>query len=224
MDTVHKTTSRSDEDTEIDRSTHTKNYYLLVLFHADLDQRPCRPVLQVVHLSQKPETMSCDIHANPQGVDILTTCQLCDPSTNSRCAFHVDLNKLLCVCAVNITDTEASIIVNHVSKINVHTAQNNVTLTERSNIAFAPTWIHKYLKVGKHTIGNIDNMSNATDVQVAILLIQESIDKSRSIWSQTNALHPSMSTPENLYDAISDFTRNLDTESFKRGAFKFITI
>ena len=223
MNGINITNAHASVDTEIHRAVHKRNYHLLLIFHADLDRRPCRPVLQVVHLSCHPETLSSDIHANPRGVEILTTCQLCDPSTNSTTSFRVDLQKILCVCSANITKIEASLIINNVSKINTHTVHKSVTLTERSNIAFVPRWTHKFFKVGKFSIGNIDNISSATDVQVAILLIRESIDKARSLWSHVDALHPFMSTPENLYEAVSTFTRNLDTASFKSGAFKFIT-
>ena len=223
IDTVDTTSPHCDVDTEMDRSTHDKNYYLLILFHADLDKRPCRPVLQVVHLNRRPETTSPNIHENPQGVEIVTTCQLCDPLTNSTCPFRVDLKSILCICAVNVTDSEAFALITNVSKINTHTTKQ-ITLSERSNLALAPMWMHKYVKSTSYSISNIEEMSYATDVQLAIMLIRESIDKSRSLWSKTNALHSFLTTPENLYDYISIFTRNIDIQYFKINAFKFISV
>ena len=223
MDEIHNTASHACVDTEINKAVHKRNYHLLIIFHSDLEKRPCRPVLQVVHLTNPPEILISDIHANPKGVEILTTCQLCDPSTNSPSSFRVDKQRIICVCSVGITDIEASLLINNVSKINNHATQDSVTLTQRSNFAVVPRWAHKFLKLGKFSIDNLDNMSSATDVQVAILLITESIDKSRSLWSQVHALHPVMATPENLYDTVSDFTRKVDINSFKCGAFKYIS-
>lgn len=232
MDAMYRTTSCSgmnrgggneDGETEAERATHNTNYHLLIIFHADQDNRPCRPVLQVVHLSCRPEITSAAVFENPRGTDILTTCQLCDPSTNTTHAFQVDLHKLLCICTVSITDTEAGIMINNVSRINTHTSQNDVWLSERSNFATVPLWLHRFLKIGKLSMDKIDSMSSATDVQLAIILVRESIDKARSLWLRVDKLHPVLSTPENVYDAISTFTRKLDTNSFRSGAFKFIT-
>jgi hypothetical protein len=223
MNEMHITAAHACVDMGIDKAVHKKNYHLLIIFHSDLEKRPCRPVLQVVHLPYPPETLSSGIHANPKGVEILTTCQLCDPSTNSPTSFRVDLQKILCVCSVGITDTEASRLINNVSKINNHVARDSVTLTHRSNFAFVPRWTHKFLKIGKFSLNSLDNMSSATDVHVAILLILESIDKARSLWVDVQALHRAMSTPENLFDSLSSFTRNLDTKTFKVGAFKYIS-
>jgi hypothetical protein len=223
MNEIHRTAAHACVDTEIDKAVNKRNYHLLIIFHTDLEKRPCRPVVQIVHLPYQPETLSYDIQENPKGVEILTTCQLCDPSTNSPTSFRVDLQKILCVCSASITDTEASRLINNVSKINNHAAKDGVMLTQRSNLAFIPRWAHKFFKLGKVPLCSIDNMSSATDVQVAILLILESIDKARSVWMRVQSLHPVMSTPENLYDALSTFTRNLDTRSYKVGAFRYIS-
>ena len=221
MDEIHKTASHACVDTNVHKAVHKRNYHLLVIFHTDVENRPCRPVLQVVHFTTSPETLTSDIPANPKGVEIVTTCQLCDPCTNSPTSFRVDTQRILCICSASITDIEASRLINNVSKIYNHASKSGITLTQRSNFAVVPRWAHKFLKLGKSSIADLDNMSTATDVQLAILLIIESVDNSRSIWSRVQTLHPVMSTPENLHETISDFTRRVDLNSFKCGAFKY---
>lgn len=199
------------------------NYHLIVVFHTDMDKRPCRPVVKVIHMAKPPETRSEDILANPHGAAILTTCQLCDPSINSEHDWTIDHAKIRVVYAMAITDDEAAIMINNVAFINTTVAERQVELSERSNIVLLPLFIQKNLRIGARSIVDLKSMSAITDVQAAIILIRGSMNQARSVCVRLNTLHPYMATPENFYDTISMSMRKINTNSFRKDAFKFNT-
>jgi hypothetical protein len=221
--TQHNSEDNNTDSCNWDRATHNMNYHLVVIFHKDVDKRPCRPVVQVVHLANPPATRSQDIVANPYGASILKTCQLCDPSTNSIHDFTIQHDKILCVYATGITDDEAAVMISNVSSVNTIVIQKQMQLSQRSNIMLMPLFIQKELKIGVCSIAALKASSTATDVQLAVLLVRESMNPARSICVRLRALHPYMATPENLHDAMSMFMRHLDLYSFRNNAFKFIT-
>jgi hypothetical protein len=227
---MRKTTSNSYPDVPIhgeegdqDRATHNMNYHVLVIFHKDRDNRPCRPVVCVVHLNSRPDAFRTEVITNPRGSPILTTCQLCDPSVNTPEAFSIDHGNILCICTVSITDEEAGTMINNVSKINTRVSRPDIVLTERSNIAIVPLSLHKFIPYGMGSIKKIQTAATVTDVEVAILLIRESVNKARSLYSRLSRLHAAASTPLNMYDALYTFSRQLDINSFKCNAFRYIT-
>ncbi|KAJ1466411.1 hypothetical protein T484DRAFT_1756649 [Baffinella frigidus] len=204
-----------------DRATHNMNYHLLVIFHKDLENRPCRPVLSIVHLNSKPEALRTEILSNPRGSPIITTCQLCDPSINTANDLAVDPTKILCICTVSITDDEANAAINNVALLNTHTSQPGISLTQRSNIVLVPMPLHRYIPTGMGSIRKVKTAKTATDVELGVLVLRESINKARSLYARLSRLHAAFSTPENFYDAISLFTRKLDVFSFNSGAFRY---
>jgi hypothetical protein len=206
---------------EADRPTHNMNYYVLIIFHADVDRRPCRPIVRVVHLPKAADTLQKDLHSNPNGIPILTTCQLCDPCINTPHALTVDMYTLLSVYALAITDTEANSIINNVAEINTNVSSNQIVLTHRSNISLVPRWLHRSIQIGVRSIAQVRSASSVTDVQLCILLLRESFNSARSLSVQLRSLHPSLATPENFKDALTLFTRAIDVSLFKKDAFKF---
>jgi hypothetical protein len=215
----------SDDEAEAAPATsHTMNYHLVMVFHKDTESRPCRPVVSVVRLSSAPHTLVDDIRANPQGLQMVTSCQLGDTSINTTHYFSVQLSKVLCIRAVSITDTEASAMIGNMSILNTSIAQNNTSLTERSNLVLAPVWSHRFMQFGPTSVKSITHLTSATDVQLAVLLMRDSFNKARSIWTRLERLQPYMATPENLYDAVSLFSRKIDINSFKVDSFRFFTV
>jgi hypothetical protein len=209
------------ETDEIDRATHNMNYYVLIVFHADVDMRPCNPIVRVVNLPKTPDTLQHQLLLNPLGLQMLTACQLCDPCINTKHDFAVDMFKLLSVYALSITDDEASTLINNVADINTNVSKNRTILTQRSNIALVPRFFHRSVQLGVRSIVQVRTAYSATDVQLCIILLRESLNSARSVCVQLRALHPYLATPENLQDALTIFTRSLDREAFKKGAFKF---
>ena len=122
---------------------------------------------------------------------------------------------------VSLTDAEANSMINKVSQLNTLFTQNLTVLSERSNIALVPVFFHKNIMVGMRCISDMKNCSFATDCQIAIIAILESVDKSRSLSVRVGRLHPYLATPENIHEAISIFMRKLDISAFKNGSFKF---
>ena len=206
---------------EIEPATHAMNYYLIVAFHADVDMRPCNPVLRVVHLAKHADTLQHQLIHNPTGVAMLTTCQLCDACINTKQEFSIDTYKLLSITALSITDGEAYTLTNNVADMNMHVSKNQTVLTHRSNIGLVPRFLHRSVQIGVRSLMQARSTSSVTDVQLCIILIRESLSSARSISVQLRALHPYLSTPENFYDALAIFSRSLHVPSFKSGAFRF---
>jgi hypothetical protein len=217
---IHKNTTDS---CSWDRATHNMNYHLIIVFHFDMDKRPCRPELQVVHTTHPPATSSEDIMLNPNGTPILTTCRLCDPFSDSESNFPVDNQGIMCILATPITDDEAAQVIANIALINSTITQSNIDLSERSNVQLCPLFLHKKIHMGVRSIANIKTLSTATDVQLLILLMRESMNPARSVCVRLNVLHPYLATPTNVYDTISTFMRKLNVYSFRRQAFKFVT-
>ncbi|KAJ1471140.1 hypothetical protein T484DRAFT_1753453 [Baffinella frigidus] len=205
-----------------DRETHNMNYYLVILFHADVDKRPCRPILRVVHLATPPPLVRADI-IKQRGVEMLVTCQLCDTATNTRGELGIDPFKLLCVYTLSITDTEASTLIGNVAEINTRVATNGMSLSHRSNIALLPRVMHRMVKSGLRSIFHLRLVSTATDVQLSVLLLRESLNTARSVSVKLRALHPYLATPEHLFESLTSCMRPLDLFAFRSGNFQFMT-
>ena len=203
--------------------THNMNYHLLVVFHADTDKRPCRPVVRLVHLPTAPHTHRNDIIANPRGVEMVKACQLCEMCSDSS-NLPVDNLKIHCVKALAITDTEAGYMLNTVADINQQVSVRNFSLSHRSNLALIPRLFHGAFPRGVASVFQLRVSSNATDVQLAVLMLQEVLNPNRSVSMKIHMLHPYLATPENLHDALSLFTKTLDTFAFKSDTFKFAVV
>jgi hypothetical protein len=217
---IHESTTDS---SSWDRATHNMNYHVIIVFHFDMDKRPCRPVLQVVHTAHPPATISQDILLNPHGAPILTTCCLCDPFSGFESNLTVDNHEIMCILATPLTDDEAARMITNVALINSTIARSNIDLSERSNVQLCPLFLHKKINMGVRSIANIKTLSTATDVQLLILLMRESMNPARSVCVRLNGLHPYLATPTNVYDTISTFMRKLNVYSFRRQSFKFST-
>jgi hypothetical protein len=209
---------------EIERATHNMNYYVLIVFHADVDMRPCSPIVRIVALEKEADIRQEEILLNPRGVQMRTTCQLCDNCINTTQQFGIDMFKLLSVYALRITDDEASRLINNVADINTNVSQNQTTLSERSNVSLIPRSMHRSVQMGVRSIVQIRTASSATDVQLSIILLRESLNSARSVCVELRALHPYLATPENFQDALSTFTRSLDKHAFRRDCFKFAVL
>jgi hypothetical protein len=142
---------------------------------------------------------------------------------NCTVAFTIKPDNILCIRAVSITDKEASGMINNIAKINTWASHTDIRLTERSNLAFVPVSLHKYIPIAKCSIKTLETVSTVTDVHVAVLALRESIDTDRSLYTLLERLHAVLSTPADLDDAMSLFSRRLCIESFKKNAFRFIT-
>jgi hypothetical protein len=206
---------------EEDRATHNMNYYVLIAFHSDVDRRPCKPVVRVIHLHKAADVLQKDLHSNPLGVPILTTCQLCDPCINTPHSLSIDTYTLLSVYAIAVTDAEANSFINNVADINTNVASNQTMLTHRSNIALVPRFLHRSVQIGVRSVAQVRTASSATDVQLCIILLRESLNAARSMNVPLHALHPSLATPENFKDALTLYTRAIDIPLFKKDCFKF---
>ena len=217
MDRVENCES-TEEDEDMCRSL---NYHLVVVLHADVEMRPCRPVLRVVSLPTPPNTVTSRIDSGPNGREMFLSCQLADPSLNTEFHLEVENKKILCVYALSLTDAEANMTINNVSRLNTLFAQNSTVISERSNMAMVPVFLHKKIMIGPRCISDMRNCSNATDCQITIIAMLECIDKSRSLSVRMGRLHPYLATPENLHEAISMFMRKLEASAFKNGQFKF---
>jgi hypothetical protein len=196
------------------------NYYLLVIFHADTDKRPCRPVVRLVHLPHAPQTNRNDTTANPRGVEMVNACQLCEMCSD-RNNLVVDNLKIHSVKALAITDAEAGYMLNSVADINQQVSVRNFSLSHRSNLALIPRILHGAFPKGVATVFQLRVASSATDVQLAILMLQDILNPGRSVSMKIHMLHPYLATPDNLHDALSLFTQPLDTFAFKSDSFKF---
>jgi hypothetical protein len=209
---------------EIEGFAHNMNYYVLIVFHTDVDMRPCNPVLRVISLPQAPDTLQHQLLSNPRGLPIHVTCQLCDACVNTKEEFSIDMFRLLSVYALNITDVEAIKFMNNVAKVNTSVSTNQTTLTQRSNIALVPRFFHRSVQLGVRSINEILTAHSLTDVQMCTILLRESLNPARSVSVKLRALHPYLATPENLQDALTIFTRSLDNAAFKADAFKFAVL
>ena len=217
-----ETSVRVEEEEE--EASRSQNYQLIITMHADVEMRPCRPILRIVSLPTEPNTVLSRTDSIPNGKHMVSTCQLGDCSTVTDTHLATTNAKVLCVYALSLTDAEANSMINKVSQLNTLFMQNNTVLSERSNIALLPVFFHKTIQIGARCISDMKNCSSATDCQIAIIAIMESIDKSRSLSIRVGRLHPYLSTPENLHEAISTFMRRLDISAFKHECFKFADI
>ena len=206
---------------EQEEASRSLNYQLLIIMHADVEMRPCRPILRIVSLPTPPNTVLSRIDSIPDGRDIVVTCQLGDCNMITDTCLALTNKKILCVYALSLTDAEANSTINNISQLNTLFTQNSTVLSERSNLALLPVFLHKTIQIGARCISDMKNYSTATDCQIAIIAIMESIDKSRSLSVRVGRLHPYLSTPENLHEAISMFMRSLDVSAFKNECFKF---
>jgi hypothetical protein len=210
------TTKQDDEDDQ-----RSLNYQMLLIMHADSEMRPCRPILRVVSLPAAPITVLNRSSSSPTGSEMVLTCQLGDISINGGSHLDVESRKILCVYCLSLTDSEASLLINKVSQFNTIFFKNQTTLSERSNMALVPVLFHNTVPIGPRCIDDMQNVTSATDVQVAIITIMQSIHRSRSLSLRISRLHPYLATPENLHEAISIFMRKLDVTAFKTDLLKF---
>ena len=204
-----------------EEASRSLNYQLLIIMHADVEMRPCRPVLRVVSLPTPLNVSLSRMDSNPDGRCMDLTCQLGDCAVNTVDHLVVEDRKILCIYALSLTDAEANSMINKVSQLNTIFTQNLTVLSERSNIALVPVFFHKTIMIGMRCISDMKDCSAATDCQIAIIAMMESVDKSRSLSVRVGRLHPYLATPENIHEAISVFMRKLDISAFKNGFFKF---
>ena len=199
----------------------TKNHQVVIIFHLDSDRRPCRPVVQLIDLPVDPQTTRNDIISNPRGVSMNKVCQVCDASLEPSDELTIDKFKIHSVYALAVTDAEARYVLHAVSDINLQVGLRHISLSHRSNLALIPRVFHKTFPAGVRSIFHLRVASSATDVQLAVLMLRESINPGRAITVKLQAMHPYLTTPDNLHDVVSLFTRKLDTFSFKSDSFKF---
>ena len=223
-DSTSEKASPDHQTGEMEQSTHNMNYYVLIVFHADVDMRPCSPILRVVTLPKTPDTLQSQMLLNPRGVPMLTTCQLCDGCINTTQELTINPYRILSVYTLSITDAEAITFMNNIAEINTHISTNRTMLTQRSNIALVPRIFHRSVQLGVRSIVQVRTAPSVTDVQLCIILLRESFNPARSVCVKLRALHPYLATPENLQDALTIFTRSLDKASFKVGMFKFAVL
>ena len=220
--TAHPALATDDDDAYVlDASLHEMNYYVVVVLHADVDKRPCNPVVQVVHLTKPPQVSMTEGATPSPGVEILLNCQLCGPSVPRSSELRVNALKVCSVFALSLTDLEANIMINNVNDMNQQIVKYDIGVSQRSNLAFLPRFLHRSLPLGLRSIVGMRFATSATDVQLAVLLLRESLNESRSVALQLERLHPFLATPSNLQDAIGTFTRKVHVPSFLRGTFKF---
>jgi hypothetical protein len=197
------------------------NYQMLLVMHADSKLKPSRPVLRVVSLSFPPNTVLTSSTSSREGNKIITTCQLGDSYLEKVHHIEIDNRKIHSVYLLSLTDAEATLMINKISEFNTSFCKNNTVFSERSNIAVLPIAFHKTVLVGARSIIDMSKSSHATDVQIAIIVMMECIQKSRSLAVRINRLHPYLATPENLQDTVSVCMRRLDIAMFNIGIMKF---
>ena len=203
------------------QDTKRMNYQLLLIMHADSEMRPCRPVIRVVSLPTPPNSILSTSPSNSDGSEMQLYCQLGGSDHNTTCKVDVETQKILCIYGLGITDSEAGTMIRKVSRFNKLLSQKKTVLSERSNMALIPVIFHNSIPVGPRCIDDMVNVTSATDVQIAIITILESINKSRSLTIRIGRLHPYLATPENLHEAISIFMRRLSVSHFKKDVMKF---
>ena len=212
------------EEDEEDDYSKKLNYQLLVIMHCDSEMRPCRPMLRIVGLQTSPNTSSSDHLANPDGIAMQITCQLADPLSNAICQLEVDNDQIICVYALGLTDVEACTMIHKISVLNNMFVQKGTVLSQRSNMALVPVYFQSAVPIGARCIEDMKKVSSATDVQIAIIAMLESINKSRSLAVRIDRLHPYLATPENLHEAVSMFMRKLNVSAFKDHRLKFMSL
>lgn len=205
-----------------DSETRNMNYHVLVIFHLDSESRPCRPVIRAITLPEEPQNNRSDIIANPRGVSMVRSCQLCDTSSRSYSNLTVDKMKIHSVYDLAITDKEAKYVLSTVEEINK--VMSHIWLENRSNFTFLPKALHHVFPANIRSILHLRIASSVTDVQLAILLLRESLNPGRAIIVKLQTMHPYMSTPDNLHEAIALFARKLDTLCFKTDKFRFAVL
>ena len=197
------------------------NYQIILIFHSDINRRPCRPVVRLITLPEDPKTSRNDATSNPRGLNMTTMCQLCGASSEPSSELTVDTLRIHSVYAVAVTDAEARYAMHAIADINMQVAMRHIAVSHRSNFALVPRVLHRVVPVGVSSIFHLRVASSVTDVQVAVLMLRESLSPVRAITLTLQTLHPYMTTPENLKDAVCFFTRKLDAFCFKSGSFRF---
>ena len=197
------------------------NCFVLIIFHTDMDMRPCNPILRVITLPESTDSLQHQLLLNPRGLLMKLTCQMCDECVNSTQEFVIEPYRILSIYALNITNIEARSFINNISQVNTIVSTNQTMLTQRSNIALVPRIFHRAVQFGVRAVFQVENAQNLTDVQLCIIILRESLESARSVCVNLRRLHPYLATPENLQDAMTIYTRSLDKEAFKFGAFKF---
>jgi hypothetical protein len=200
------------------------NCFVLIIFHTDMDMRPCNPILRVITLPESTDSLQHQLLLNPRGLFMKLTCQMCDECLNSTQEFVIEPYRILSIYAMNITNSEARSFVNNISQVNTIVSTNQPMLTHRSNIALVPRMFHRAVQFGVRAVFQVETAQNLTDVQLCIIILRESFDSARSICVNLRRLHPYLATPENLQDAMTIYTRSLDKEAFKFGTFKFAVL
>jgi hypothetical protein len=217
MDGVNTSNCHTEE------SVLDQNFQMVLIFHADSELKPIRPVLRVVSLSFPPNTVLNSSTSSREGNKIITTCQLGDSYLGGKHHIEVDDKKIIGVYLLSLTDVESSLMINKISEFNTLFSKNSIVFSQRSNKKLLPVALHKTVLIGARRIVDMCNFSSATDVQIAIILMMECIQKSRSLAVRCRGLHPFLATPENLQDIASNCMRRLDLKMFKLGIMKFTT-
>jgi hypothetical protein len=212
------------EDQEEDDFSKKLNHQLLIIFHCDSEMRPCRPIVRIVSLPTAQNTPSSNRLQNPNGTVMDTTCQLSDSLANTNNQLEVDNDQVICVYALGLTDVEACTMIHKVSVLNNLFVKKGIVLSQRSNMALVPVVFQNSIPIGARCIEDMNYASAATDVQIAIIVMLESINKSRSLAVRINRLHPYLATPENFHEAVSMFMRKLDVSAFKDNRLKFMSL
>ena len=162
-----------------------------------------------------------DIVAHPRGVNMLRSCQLCDTSSGSHSNLTVDKMKLHSVYDLAITDAEAKYVLSTVADINMQVSKRRISIENRSNFALFPRVLHHVFPANIRSILHLRIASSVTDVQLAIIMLRESLNPGRAIIVKLQEMHPYMTTPDNLHEAIALFARKLDPLCFKTDTFRF---
>ena len=213
-----------DDDCVLDPSLREMNYYLMLVFHTDADSRPCSPVVQVVHLAQQmPLPVVGGGDSVRRGEEILINCQLCGSSVRNASTLRVEAARVTAVYALGMTDLEANIMIHNVHDINLKISKHDICVSQRSNLALLPRAWHTSVPIGLKTLEHLQLCVEVTDVQLGILLLRESLSKSRAINVQLQRLHPFLATPSNLREAVETFTRKVSVSGFLRGQFNFLS-
>lgn len=216
--------SNKPETLNIDENTpfvYETNCFVLLVFHTDMDMRPCNPILRIVTLPVTKDTLQHQLRLNPRGLPMTLTCQIGDACINSAQELTIDPYRILSIYALKITDSEARSFINKISLANTNISKNQIALTHRSNIAMVPRIFHRAVQFGVRAVFQIHTAHELTDVQLCIMLLRECLDSARSVCVNLRRLHPFLATPENLQDAMTIYTRSLDKAAFNVGSFKF---
>jgi len=208
------------DDCVLDPSAREMRYYVIIVFHSDADSGPCNPVVQVVHLAQ--QELPAPVVGDRVPEEILSNCQLCGSSVRGASKLRIQAARVTAIYVLSMTDIEANIMINNVLDVNLKVSKNDISVSQRTNLALLPRMLHQSVPIGLRALDRLHEAAAVTDVQLGILVLRESLNKARAINVQLHRLHPFFATPSNLQEAVATFTRKVSVTAFLRGRFVFL--